>query len=277
MLFVYFTSPIGETWEKSLALLKQVELKMAYLSFIKDADFLSAIGNLFNAYKSAANEKDLTQFYANKVDIFKFLFDKYFFNKTDKEIIENEVQRQVDKSVNNAIGTFHEEILGHIKGYERGNFSGWDIRALDDTLFADIKNKFNTMNSSSTEALYQKLERLAKKYPKSTCYWVAILCKRSYNEQWTENFGNRTYNHPRVRKISGDKFYALLSGKENALAELYEALPKAISDYLSSLKEEERKIKYQVIGQLQSSLFGENTIDIMAKDNYPYYSGFSEL
>jgi len=47
--------------------------------------------------------------------------------------------------------------LGGIKGYQAGNLSGYDIKAIDDTLFADIKNKHNTMNSSAAEALFQKL------------------------------------------------------------------------------------------------------------------------
>lgn len=54
-------------------------------------------------------------------------------------MIEAEILRQIDKSVNNSIGTFHERILGGIEGFEIGNFSGFDIKAKDDTLFADIK------------------------------------------------------------------------------------------------------------------------------------------
>ena len=36
--------------------------------------------------------------------------------------------------------------IGGIKGFEVGYLSGFDIKATDNTLFADIKNKHNTMN-----------------------------------------------------------------------------------------------------------------------------------
>ena len=88
--------------------------------------------------------------------------------------------RQIDKSINNSIGTVHEQILGGIKGYEAGNMSGYDIKAKDNTLFADIKNKHNTMNSSSAEALFQKLVRYADDYKKAKCYWVQILAKVAF-------------------------------------------------------------------------------------------------
>lgn len=83
--------------------------------------------------------------------------------------------------VNNSIGTFHEQILGGIDGFEVGKLSGFDIKAKDESLFADIKNKHNTMNSSSAEALFQKLARYADTYKKSKCYWVQILAKNRSN------------------------------------------------------------------------------------------------
>jgi len=75
----------------------------------------------------------------------------------ENRIVESEILRQIDKSINNSIGTFHEQILGGVEGYEIGQLSGFDIKARDNTLFADNKNKHNTMNSSSSEALFQKL------------------------------------------------------------------------------------------------------------------------
>ena len=54
-------------------------------------------------------------------------------------LITNEIARLVDQSINNAIGTFYENILGGIKGYQAGSLSGYDIKAIDNTLFADIK------------------------------------------------------------------------------------------------------------------------------------------
>lgn len=126
-----------------------------YVSFISDEHLLMCIENLHNSYLKAKNNISKKSFYNNKVDTIKLTFDAKFNNINEEELIQSEVLRQIDKSINNSIGTFHEQILGGIKGFEIGSLSGFDIKSNDDTLFADIKNKHNTMNSSSAEALFQ--------------------------------------------------------------------------------------------------------------------------
>jgi len=88
------------------------------------------------------------------VDTIKLTFDAKFSDINEESLIQAEILRQIDKSINNSIGTFHEQILGGIKGFEVENLSGLDIKVKDNTLFADIKNKHNTMNSNAMEALF---------------------------------------------------------------------------------------------------------------------------
>lgn len=203
-----------------------------YVSFVSDHHLMSCIGELFDAYLRAKENVTKKKFYKNKIDIFKLSFDAHFNNIEQETIIETEILRQIDKSINNSIGTFHEKVLGGIKGFERGELSGFDIKAIDNTLFADIKNKHNTMNSSAAESLFQKLARYANDYKKANCYWVQMLAKSSFEEKWFGEINGKEYSHSRVYKISGDRFYARLTGQETAFYELYEALPVAIKDYL---------------------------------------------
>lgn len=178
-----------------------------YLYFISDEHLLDCIKNLHDSYVKAKANVSKKKFYNNKIDTFKLTFDSQFNNLSKKIVIETEILRQIDKSINNSIGTFHEQILGGIKGYERGNLSGFDIKAKDDTLFADIKNKHNTMNSSAAESLFQKLAHYADTYKSAKCYWVQILAKGSFNEKWFGEINGKEYSHSRVYKISGDQFY----------------------------------------------------------------------
>jgi Eco47II restriction endonuclease len=249
-----------------------------YLAYISDEHFLNAVMNLHKAYVAAAKKVTLNGFYENKVDSVKLIFDAKFHQFKDSELIKNEVFRQIDKSINNAIGTFHEQILGGIEGYEKGNNSGFDIRALDRTLFADIKNKHNTMNSSAAESLFQKLKAFADQNKKAKCYWVQIWAKSSFNESWKGVINGKEYSHSRVYKISGDQFYSLLTGRENALFELYKALPQAIDAYLKS-SEIESTAKSSVESELKERQLDSNRslFDQITFDNYLYYSGFNEL
>jgi Eco47II restriction endonuclease len=250
-----------------------------YVNFISDAHLLNCIEKLHKGYLKAKDNITKKSFYTNKVDIIKLTFDTRFNNIADESLIQAEILRQIDKSINNSIGTFHEQILGGIDGYEIGKLSGFDIRAKDDTLFADIKNKHNTMNSSAAESLFQKLARYANDYKKANCYWVQILAKGSFNEKWVGEINGKEYRHSRVYKISGDRFYALLSGKEDALFQLYRALPIAIEDYLQSAKSASTTLENSALDEIkaETKTSGRSILDQITFENYGYYIGFNKL
>jgi len=254
-------------------------MKKKYLNFISDDHLLYCIGNLHKAYLKAKNNITKKNFYSNKVDTIKLTFDAKFNNIDEESLIQSEILRQIDKSINNSIGTFHEQILGGIIGFEAGNLSGYDIKAKDDTLFADIKNKHNTMNSSAAEALFQKLARYANDYKKAKCYWVQILAKGSFCDLWSGDINGKEYSHSRVYKISGDQFYALLSGQDDALFKLYKVLPIAIKDYLKSTAQSEEIARNSALDELKSCIkkSKRSILDQITFENYTYYLGFDKL
>jgi hypothetical protein len=250
-----------------------------YVNFISDQHLLTCIENLYKSYIKAKNNINKKSFYKNKVDTIKLTFDSKFNNISEEDLIQSEILRQIDKSINNSIGTFHEQVLGGIKGYEIGNLSGFDIKATDNTLFADIKNKHNTMNSSSAEALFQKLARYADDYKKAKCYWVQILAKRSFNSLWEAEINGKEYSHSRVYKISGDRFYALLSEQDDALFQLYKALPTAIKDYLIAIEKDEKVEENSALNEISTEIekTKRTVIDQITFENYSYYLGFDRL
>ncbi len=249
-----------------------------YLSYVTDEHFIQCIENLHKSYLKAKANVSKKKFYSNKIDIVKLTFDASFNELDEMTLIKTEINRQIDKSINNSIGTFHEQILGGIRGFEIGNFSGFDIKASDNTLFADIKNKHNTMNSSSAESLFQKLATYADTHKQAQCYWVQVLAKHSFNEKWFGEINGKEYSHSRVNKISGDQFYKLLSGKDDALFELYKVLPIAISDYLNSIKSGTSE-NNSALEEIQSSskISNRSILDEITFENYSYYLGFDKL
>lgn len=250
-----------------------------YVNFISDEHLLNCIEDLHKAYLRAKNNISKKSFYSNKVDTIKLTFDAKFNDINEDDLIQSEILRQIDKSINNSIGTFHEQILGGIEGYKVGKLSGFDIKAIDDTLFADIKNKHNTMNSSSAEALFQKLARYADDYKKANCYWVQILAKGSFNEHWKGEINGKEYSHSRVFKISGDQFYALLSGQDDALFQLYKALPKAIKDYMNRAQSEQDIKENSALDEITSETekSKRTILEQITFENFGYYLGFEKL
>jgi hypothetical protein len=250
-----------------------------YLNYITDDHLLECIKTLHHSYAKAKANISKKKFYNNKIDTIKLTFDSRFNNIDEENIVDTEILRQIDKSINNSIGTFHEQILGGIDGYKMGNLSGFDIKANNDTLFADIKNKHNTMNSSAAESLFQKLATYANTYKQAKCYWVQILAKNSFNEKWTGEINGKEYSHSRVYKISGDQFYALLTGENDALYKLYKVLPIAISDFLNNIEKTKPKFENSALSEIKSQTVKtkRTILDQITFENYSYYLGFDKL
>lgn len=249
-----------------------------YLNYISDEHLLMCVENLHNSYQKAKANISKSKFYKNKIDTVKLTFDSKFNDLDEETLIKTEINRQIDKSINNSIGTFHEEVLGGVEGYDIGKLNGFDIKATDDTLFADIKNKHNTMNSSSAESLFQKLATYADTYKKANCYWVQILAKGSFCEKWFGEINGKEYSHSRVFKISGDQFYALITGHKNAFFELYAVLPKVINDFLET-KKDKKGDKESALKEITESANESNRsiLNEITFENYSYYLGFDKL
>ena len=254
-------------------------MKNKYVNFISDKHLLSCIANLNKAYIKAKNNVTKKNFYTNKIDTIKLTFDSKFNSIDEETLIRAEILRQIDKSINNSIGNFHEQVLGGVEGFEVGKLSGFDIKAKDDTLFADIKNKHNTMNSNSEEGLFLKLARYADDYKKAKCYWVQILAKKSFCERWTGIINRKEYGHSRIYKISGDQFYALISGQKDALFQLYKILPVAIKDYLKSIDKSVEVAANSAFEEIktETKTSKRSILDQITFENYGYYLGFDKL
>jgi len=82
-----------------------------YVNFITDEHLLACIRKLHESYCRAKANMSKKRFYANKVDTIKLTFDAKFNGVDEDTLIQGEILRQIDKSVNNAIGTFHEDIF----------------------------------------------------------------------------------------------------------------------------------------------------------------------
>lgn len=252
--------------------------KNKYVDFVSDEHLLHCISNLYNSYSEAKREFTKSKFYKNKVDTFKLTFDSKFNELSEEELIKLEMSRQIDKSINNAIGTFHEEVLGGIDGYSNGRLNGYDIKADNNSLFAEIKNKHNTMNSSSAESAFQKLARYADDNREAICYLVQILAKKSFLKKWKGIINRKEYSHSRVYTISGDKFYELLTGEAEALFKLYKVLPVAIDDFLKTANISFKK-KNLLLADISESAnsSNRNILDQITLENFFFYNGFKNL
>jgi len=254
-------------------------MKNKYVNFISDEHLLNCIKNLHNAYLRAKNNITKKSFYSNKVDTIKLTFDAKFNDISEEDLIQSEILRQIDKFINNSIGTFHEQILGGIKGFERGDKNKYDIKSNDNSLFAEIKNKHNTISASSQLETFDSLATFADNHKNANCYLVQILAKKSFNKNWEGIIKGKYRSHPRIFKISGDQFYALLSGQDDALFQLYKVLPRAINDYLKTIEKDDTIKENSALDEITSETENSkrSVLDQITFDNFSYYLSFDKL
>ncbi|MFH1283016.1 MAG: Eco47II family restriction endonuclease [bacterium] len=206
-----------------------------YVSFVSDKDFLECVKWVCDAYPDKSKVVTMKSVQRNRIDPFKMVFDM-----TNSEIsvdtwIKNEIVRQADKTINNRIGEFHQKLLGKVKGWNDlgvGDDSKVDIKKEDGTVFIEIKNKFNTMNSDATASCRRKLKNAVSKNTKAKAYWAYVVSKKGDSGESVWVYGGE--NNPRIRKIWGNRIYELITGEEDALENVWRAIPNAIRDLNNS-------------------------------------------
>ena len=188
-------------------------------------------------YKAQVREVDL---YKNTLDCFSAAVDSVVQGISLDRWIVQERERQIQKTKQNAIGALHEAIMSSISGVERLKIGGGglvDIRCCEKKILAEVKNKHNTTKGNHKKVIYDDLSTALEKHAGYTGYYVEILPKngKTYNTPFIppdNNASSKRSKRNDVRRIDGKSFYALLTGNDHALEELYHHLPILVTEIL---------------------------------------------
>lgn len=214
------------------------------LAFISEEDFKKHVQATILKYGEKLESFDLKRFNSNLIDPIKLIFDKSVYKTSWEEIVNNEIFRQRDKSNNNDIGYFHQNMFSYFSGCEVPQ-AGWDVIyrnpegiVLPDgdvvhTVYVEMKNKHNTMNSASSAKTYIKMQSQLLDDDDCACLLVEAIAKRSQNIKWTTKVDGKNVQHRRIRRVSMDQFYAMVTGDENAFYKMCMALPEVINNVVN--------------------------------------------
>jgi hypothetical protein len=207
------------------------------LKFVSDKNFISAVGKVVKIIETAEQEVD-NNLHKNVIDPFYALFHGVTHAITYKEWIGQEKIRQSQKTMQNAIGDFHQEILGAVQGWENlGAGGGLDVVNKQMKIIAEIKNKFNTTKGNHKVEIYDaiKSKLKIKEYENFLGYYVEIIPqgKNKYDKPFVPSDNKTQKRRPKnknIRVIDGVSFYALATGRKYALQELFEAVSHVLAD-----------------------------------------------
>lgn len=222
------------------------------LSFISEEDFTMHVRKTIEKYGEKLESFDLKRFNKNIIDPVKLIFDKTVYNASWEEIVSNEIFRQRDKANNNDIGYFHQRIFQYIANCrvpDNGKEGGWDVIyanpdgiSIPDgstvhTVYVEMKNKHNTMNSASAGKTFIKMQNQLLTDDDCACFLVEAIAQRSQNIKWETTVDKKKVGHKLIRRVSIDQFYALVTGQEDAFYQMCMVLPSVIRKAVDELED----------------------------------------
>ena len=247
---------------------------MAYLSFITDENLESHIKKTLSSYFETLRKIDLNSFNENIIDPIKLTFDSIVYKKEIEIIISEEIARQRDKTNTNAIGYFHQNLFAYIANCEIPKH-GFDVIFTGKSkVYVELKNKHNMMNSSSSQKTYMKMQNQILQEEKCECFLVEVLAKKSQNIAWKISLDSNSLLNDRIRRLSIDKFYEIVTGEREAFVNLCRVLPRIIAKIVDETTDiiKERDTVYEELKQKDRDLL--KALYLLA---FKTYEGFDKF
>ena len=102
---------------------------------------------------------------------------------------------------------------------------------------------------------------------------VEVIAKKSQNTVWRVRLDGEDMSDERIRRVSIDKFYELVTGDRRAFRKMCENLPLAIEDIVSEIvQHEEVNSVVSELRDISPSLL--NSIYKLSFDRYEGFEGF---
>lgn len=272
--------------------MSESENKMEWnIDFIAHENFKNHVRNTIAHYGDKLEPYDVEKFNNNIIDPVKMIFDRAVYGEDWKTIISNEIFRQRDKSNTNEIGYFHQRLFEFINGCHvppNGQEGGWDViydvpggHVLDGgnivhKIYVEMKNKHNTMNSAASVRTYIKMQDQLLRDDDCGCFLVEAIARRSQNIAWKTTIDGRRVFHKRIRRVSIDKFYEIVTGQPDAFFKICMALPCVVEEVLKESDDEIKTPRDTVYSQMCETAAGfEGVSEDVAMTLSMYMLGFS--
>lgn len=153
----------------------------------------------------------------------------------------------VTKTIQNAVGNFHQEVLGSVDGWETLGKAGGvlDIKSTEPvslaghrTVIAEVKMRYNTIKASDEKSMHDKIKDAVNLYGGSKqavgyIFQIVPQNKAGYDRPWVVS-GREQVDY--VRAADGVTAYHLVTGIDAAYFQLMDVLPEVIREAAEELR-----------------------------------------
>jgi hypothetical protein len=241
------------------------------LGFISNEDLFKHVKETVKSYKFDMN---LRAFNSNLIDPIKLTFDSIVYSQDLEKTIENEVLRQLDKSNSNLIGYFHQNIFKYFGNGWTVPAKGYDVVSKNEKIYVEMKNKHNTMNSSSSAKTYMRMLQTIVDDNESKCMLVEVIASRSQNIPWVITLDKlKQKSNEQIRRVSIDKFYDIVTGEKDAFKKLCSVMPIVIKDVVDTLQAKDKS--NTVFAELNA--ISDDLLTSIYLLSFKHYEGFKDL
>ena len=119
------------------------------------------------------------------------------------------------------------------------------------------------MNSAASGKTMIKMQHQIIDDDDSVCFLVEAIAQKSQNIKWEVTVDKKKISNKRIRRVSMDKFYSLITGDKYAFYKICNALPVMIKEIMET-QEEYKPFNDTVISELRkmSENLGINTEEL---------------
>ena len=197
---------------------------------------LDAATDKFSAAIADCRMKYRQRMSRNVLDPFSLAAIAHVFRSTSSDdVIDIAGSNAVVNCIGNALGRFHQEVLGSADGWSNHD-RGFDLISEEQRKLAEIKNKHNTMNAANRREVEAGLENAVRQRPRGwIAYLVMIIPKTPVR------YAKPLSGAGNVVEMDGVSFYEMVSGQPNAMHDVLDHICEAfdvnrdVANWLSGL------------------------------------------
>lgn len=150
---------------------------MKVLDWLREGELKAATLKFKEAIAKCRDEQQ-RRAVRNVLDPFSMVAVAYVFGtKTSEELMPSIGVNSVVNCIGNALGRFHQDVLGSANGWKNHD-RGFVLISEREQKLAEVKNKHNTMNAANRREIEDELRSAVRQRPRGwTAYLVIVIPK----------------------------------------------------------------------------------------------------